>query len=57
MTIYQDTKGDLKCNIGCQKRMTLEDLLKRIELDGGMKQHRKQYVNIMKNAKSILNIE
>lgn len=37
--------------------MTLENLLKRIELDGGMEPHRKQYVNIMKNAKSILNIE
>lgn len=57
ITIYQDLNGYLKCNIGCQEGMTLEDLLKRIKEDGGMKPHRKQYVNIMKNAKSILNIE
>ena len=57
MTIYKDVNGYLRCNIGCQKGMTLEDLLKRIKQDGGMKPHRQQYVNIMKNAKSILNIE
>lgn len=32
-------------------------LERRIEEDGGIKPHREQYINIMKNAKSILNIE
>lgn len=57
MTVYQDINGNVKCNIGCQKGMTLEMLERRIKEDDGMKHHRKQYVNIMKNAKSILNIE
>lgn len=57
MTVYQDINGNVKCNIGCQKGMTLEVLERRIEEDGGMRPHRKQYINIMKNAKTILNIE
>lgn len=53
----KDINGNVKCNIGCQKGMTLEVLERRIEEDGGMRPHRKQYINIMKNAKTILNIE
>lgn len=54
MTIYLDTEGVYKCNIGCQKEMTLEKLLKRIEEDGGMKSHRIKYVNAMKVAEYLL---
>ena len=57
MTVYQDINGNVKCNIGCQKGMTLEVLERRIEENGGMRPHRKQYINVMKNAKTILNIE
>lgn len=54
MTIYLDTDEVYKCNIGCQKEMTLEKLLKRIEEDGGMKGHRMKYVNAMKVAEYLL---
>lgn len=54
MTIYLDTEEVYKCNIGCQKEMTLEKLLKRIEEDGGMKSHRMKYVNTMKSAEYLL---
>lgn len=54
MTIYLDTEEVYKCNIGCQKEMTLEKLLKRIEEDGGMKSHRMKYVNTMKLAEYLL---
>lgn len=54
ITVYRDINNVIKCNIGCQKRMTLEGLLKRIEEDGGMNEHRKEYVRIMENAHLLL---
>ena len=50
----KDFNDVIKCNIGCQKRMTLKKLLKRIKSDGGMQPHREQYVKIMENAHLIL---
>ena len=44
----------IKCNIGCQKRITLEGLLKRIEEDGDMNEHEEEYVRIMENAHLLL---
>ena len=54
ITIYKDINNVIKCNIGCQKRITLEGLLKRIEEDGGMNEHGKEYVRIMQNAHLLL---
>lgn len=54
ITVYSDINNIIKCNIGCQKGMTLEDLLQRIEEDGGMNEHRKEYVRIMENAHLLL---
>lgn len=54
ITVYKDLNNIIKCNIGCQHRMTVEDLLKRIEEDGGMNEHREEYVRIMKNAHLLL---
>ena len=54
ITVYKDLNDIIKCNIGCQTRMTLEDLLKRIKKDGGIKPHRQEYVNIMQNANLLL---
>ena len=54
ITVYRGTNNIIKCNIGCQRRMTLEGLLKRIEEDGGMNDHRKEYVRIMQNAHLLL---
>lgn len=54
ITVYKDLNNVIKCNIGCQKRMTLKKLLKRIKSDGGMQPHREQYVKIMENAHLIL---
>lgn len=54
ITVYTDMNNIIKCNIGCQKRMTLEGLLKRIEEDGGMTKDREEYVRIMENAHLLL---
>lgn len=54
ITIYKDINNIIKCTIGCQSRMTLEDLLKRIKNDGGMTEHREEYVRIMENAHLLL---
>lgn len=54
ITVYTDINDVIKCNIGCQKRMTLEGLLKRIEEDGGMTKDREEYVRIMENAHLLL---
>ena len=54
ITIYTDMNNVIKCNIGCQKRITLEGLLKRIEEDGGMNEHEEEYVRIMENAHLLL---
>ena len=54
ITVYRGTNNIIKCNIGCQSRMTLEGLLKRIEEDGGMTKDREEYVRIMKNAHLLL---
>lgn len=54
ITVYKDINNIIKCNIGCQKRMTLEGLLKRIEENGGMNERRKEYVRIMENAHLLL---
>lgn len=54
ITVYRDINNIIKCNIGCQSRMTLEDLLQRIEKDGGMNEHREEYVRIMQNAHLLL---
>lgn len=54
ITVYTDMNNIIKCNIGCQKRITLEGLLKRIEEDGGMTKDREEYVRIMKNAHLLL---
>ncbi|MCI6191384.1 MAG: hypothetical protein MR691_15880 [Clostridium sp.] len=54
ITVYTDINNVIKCNIGCQKRMTLEGLLKRIEEDGGMTKDREEYVRIMQNAHLLL---
>ena len=54
ITVYRGINNIIKCNIGCQSRMTLEGLLKRIEEDGGMNEHRKEYVRIMQNAHLLL---
>lgn len=54
ITVYKDLNDVIKCNIGCQKRMTLEKLLKRIKSHGGMQPYREQYVRIMENAHLLL---
>lgn len=54
ITVYRDSSNIIKCNIGCQKRMTLTDLINRIKEDGGMNEHREEYVRIMKNAHLLL---
>ena len=54
ITVYTDINNVIKCNIGCQKRITLEGLLKRIEEDGGMNEHEEEYVRIMENAHLLL---
>ena len=54
ITIYKDINNVIKCNIGCQKRITLEGLLKRIEKDGGMTKDKEEYVRIMQNAHLLL---
>ena len=54
ITVYTDMNNIIKCNIGCQKRMTLTDLINRIKEDGGMNEHREEYVRIMKNAHLLL---
>ena len=54
ITVYTDINNVIKCNIGCQKRITLEGLLKRIEEDGGMTKDREEYVRIMQNAHLLL---
>ena len=54
ITIYKDINNVIKCNIGCQKRITLEGLLKRIEEDGGMTKDKEEYVRIMQNAHLLL---
>ena len=50
ITVYKDMNNIIKCNIGCQRKMTLSDLINRIKEDGGMNEHREEYVRIMKNA-------
>lgn len=54
ITVYTDINNIIKCNIGCQKRITLEGLLKRIEEDGGMTKDKEEYVRIMQNAHLLL---
>lgn len=54
ITVYKDMNNIIKCNIGCKSGMTLEDLLQRIEENGGMNEHRKEYVRIMENAHLLL---
>ena len=54
ITVYTDINNIIKCNIGCQKRITLEGLLKRIEEDGGMTKDKEEYVRIMENAHLLL---
>lgn len=54
ITIYKDMNDIIRCNIDCQKRMTLGSLMLRIKNDGGMKPHREQYVRIMENAHLLL---
>lgn len=54
ITVYTDMNNIIKCNIGYQKRMTLTDLINRIKEDGGMNEHREEYVRIMKNAHLLL---
>ena len=57
ITVYTDINNIIKCNIGYQKRMTLTDLINRIKEDGGMNEHREEYVRIMKNAHLLLGQE
>ena len=57
ITVYRDMNNIIKCNIGCQSKMTLEGLLKRIEKDGGMTKDREEYVRIMENAHLLLGWE
>ena len=57
ITVYRDINNVIKCNIGCQSKMTLEDLLQRIAKDGGMNKRREEYVRIMKNAHLLLGQE
>lgn len=54
ITVYRDSSNIIKCNIGCHRRMTLEDLLQRIQDVGGMTKSREEYVRIMKNAHLLL---
>lgn len=54
ITVYKDMSNVIKCNIGCQSKMTLEDLLQRIAKDGGMNERREEYVRIMQNAHWLL---
>ena len=54
ITVYTDINNIIKCNIGYQKRMTLTDLINRIKEDGGMNEHREEYVRIIKNAHLLL---
>ena len=54
ITVYTDVNNIIKCNIGCQKRITLESLLKRIEEDGDMTKDKEEYVRIMQNAHLLL---
>lgn len=54
ITVYRDINNIIKCNIGCQRGMTLTDLINRIEEDGGMNEHREEYVRIMENAHLLL---
>ena len=54
ITVYTDMNNVIKCNIGCQKRITLEGLLKKIEEDGGMTKDKEEYVRIMQNAHLLL---
>ena len=54
ITVYRGINNIIKCNIGCQSKMTLEGLLKRIEEDGGMTKDREEYVRIMENAHLLL---
>ena len=54
ITVYTDMNNVIKCNIGCQKKMTLTDLINRIKEDGGMNEHGEEYVRIMENAHLLL---
>lgn len=54
ITVYMDMNNIIKCNIGCQRGMDLTDLINRIKEDGGMNEHREEYVRIMKNAHLLL---
>ena len=54
ITVYMDMNNIIKCNIGCQRGMDLTDLINRIKEDGGMNEHRKEYVRIMQNAHLLL---
>ena len=54
ITIYKDINNVIKCNIGCQKRLTLTDLINRIKEDGSMNEHEEEYVRIMENAHLLL---
>lgn len=54
ITVYKDINNIIKCNIGCQRKMTLSDLINRIKKDGGMNEHREEYVRIMENAHLLL---
>lgn len=54
ITIYRDTKGVVRSNIGCQKGMTIERLRARIEEDGGMTPHRQRYLDLMAACELIL---
>lgn len=54
ITVYTDMNNIIKCNIGFQKKMTLTDLINRIKEDGGMNEHREEYVRIIKNAHLLL---
>lgn len=54
MTVYKDINNIIKCTIDSQSGMTLEDLLKKIEIDGSMREHKEEYVRIMQNAHLLL---
>lgn len=54
ITVYTDVNNVIKCNIGCQKKMTLTDLINRIKEDGGMTKDKEEYVRIMENAHLLL---
>lgn len=54
ITVYTDISNIIKCNIGCQKRLTLTDLINRIKEDRSMNEHGEEYVRIMQNAHLLL---